>query len=157
MEKEIKEIVSLLDKTDLITERPFNEIKLLHKKNLRSVQCTGTPENVKEIDELVSSWDFKRVLSLTSISISLTSIFLISFFVKHICFSFVVLYEISVNVKYKNFLKRPKRKILFSNIITILNILMYIKITRIRWTPNIFIRKKETRRLRLWKMSVGLY
>ena len=62
MEKEIKEIVSLLYKTDLITERPFNEIKLLHEKNLRSVQCTGTPENIKEIDELVSSWDFKRVL-----------------------------------------------------------------------------------------------
>jgi hypothetical protein len=33
MEKEIKEIVSLLDKTDLITERPYFEYIDVHKNH----------------------------------------------------------------------------------------------------------------------------
>jgi hypothetical protein len=41
------------------TEKEVNDrINLLYKKNLRSVRYTGTPESRKEINELVSRWDF---------------------------------------------------------------------------------------------------
>jgi hypothetical protein len=39
-----------------------DEIVLLQRKHLKSIKYTGTPENIKEIDELVSSWDYKEVV-----------------------------------------------------------------------------------------------
>jgi hypothetical protein len=37
-------------------------IVLLQSKNLKSIKYTGTPENIKEIESLVSSWDYKEVV-----------------------------------------------------------------------------------------------
>ena len=59
MEREVESLLSEYFRTYDKTEKEVNDrINLLYKKNLRSVRYTGTPESRKEINELVSRWDF---------------------------------------------------------------------------------------------------
>jgi hypothetical protein len=55
-------IIYILDSSDKTFEEMNDEIVSLHRKNLRSIKYTGTPENIKEIESLVSSWDYKEVV-----------------------------------------------------------------------------------------------
>jgi hypothetical protein len=64
--KEVKamedECRAILDSSDKTFEEMNDEIVSLHRKNLRSIKYTGTPENIKEIESLVSIWDYSEVV-----------------------------------------------------------------------------------------------
>ena len=64
--KEVKamedECRAILDSSDKTFEEMNDEIVLLQRKHLKSIKYTGTPENIKEIESLVSSWDYKEVV-----------------------------------------------------------------------------------------------
>ena len=51
----------LLDSSDKEIQDICAEIYMIHRVNLRSIRYTGTPENIKEIEGLVSSWDYSEV------------------------------------------------------------------------------------------------
>ena len=70
MEDECRAIFESSDKT---FEEMNDEIVSLHRKNLRSIKYTGTPENIKEIESLVSSWDYSEVTCKKKSSDSATS------------------------------------------------------------------------------------
>jgi hypothetical protein len=53
---------AILDSSDKTFEEMNDEIISLQMKNLKSIKYTGTPENIKEIESLVSSWDYKEVV-----------------------------------------------------------------------------------------------
>jgi hypothetical protein len=59
MELEVQSILSSAMGTTL--KEVYDEVDLLHKKHLKSIRYTGTPENIKEIEDLVSSWDFEYI------------------------------------------------------------------------------------------------
>jgi hypothetical protein len=60
MENEVHIILS--SKTGTSIEGMCHEVDSLHKTKLRFVRYTGEPENIKEIEDLVSSWDFKYIV-----------------------------------------------------------------------------------------------
>ena len=60
MEDEVHIILS--SKTGISIEDICDKVDLLHKKKLRFVKYTGEPKNIKEVDDLVSSWDFKYIV-----------------------------------------------------------------------------------------------
>jgi hypothetical protein len=60
MEDEVHIILS--SKTGTSIEDICDKVDLLHKTKLRFVKYTGTPENIKEIEDLVSSWDFEYIV-----------------------------------------------------------------------------------------------
>ena len=62
MEVKAIDLLSTFYRTDKTIEDVCAEVHLLHKKHLKRVKYTGTPENTKEIEDLASSWDFCRVL-----------------------------------------------------------------------------------------------
>ena len=59
MELKVQSILSSAMGTTL--KEVYDEVDLLHKKHLKSIRYTGEPENIKEIEDLVSSWDFKYI------------------------------------------------------------------------------------------------
>jgi hypothetical protein len=59
MEIDVREIISSNDKA---SKESLDEIDSIYKRHLKSIQCTGEPDNLKEIRELVHSWDFRRVV-----------------------------------------------------------------------------------------------
>ena len=60
MELEVQSILSSTRGTRTLKDMR-DEIDLLHKEHLKSVKYTGTPESIKEVEDLVSSWDFKYI------------------------------------------------------------------------------------------------
>ena len=59
MELKVQSILS--SKTGTTLKEVYDEIDLLHKKHLKSVKYTGTPESIKEVEDLVYSWDFEYI------------------------------------------------------------------------------------------------
>ena len=59
MEDEVQSILSSAMGTTL--KEVYDEIDLLHKKHLKSIKYTGTPESIKKVEDLVSSWDFEYI------------------------------------------------------------------------------------------------
>jgi hypothetical protein len=53
-----------------------HEVDSLHKTKLRFVRYTGEPENIKEIEDLVSSWDFKYIVRRETATSSFSLFFL---------------------------------------------------------------------------------
>jgi hypothetical protein len=60
MEDEVHIILS--SKTGTSIEDICDKVDLLHKTKLRFARHTGEPENIKEVEDLVSSWDFKYIV-----------------------------------------------------------------------------------------------
>ena len=60
MELKVQSILSSTGGTRTV-EDICDEVDLLHKKHLKSVKYTGTPESIKEVEDLVSSWDFEYI------------------------------------------------------------------------------------------------
>ena len=73
--KEVKamedECRAILDSSDKTFVEMNDEIVLLQRKHLKSIKYTGTPENIKEIEGLVSSWDYSEVNCKKKISDSI--------------------------------------------------------------------------------------
>jgi hypothetical protein len=47
--------IAAISKTRKHLQRKYDEIVSLQRKHLKSIKYTGTPENIKEIESLVSS------------------------------------------------------------------------------------------------------
>ena len=67
-EKRNKEVKAMEDECRFMINSSGKEIQdmcaevyKLHRKHLKSIKYTGTPENIKEIEDLVSSWDYCEV------------------------------------------------------------------------------------------------
>jgi putative intracellular protease/amidase len=72
MEVKAIDLLSTFYRTDKTIEDVCAEVHLLHKKHLKRVKYTGTPENTKEIEDLANKSFFFLMQSTVNSSLVLT-------------------------------------------------------------------------------------